>query len=347
MIVTRDQLVALHQKAVLHLEIKLKKIPACAFPSGRKPTLAEIYLRSETMCNTMMPFNIELDYIFKNYNEFARANFQARKRDQYHFVSAAIFYWSMDPAHSFSINYDQTRYNVLLAHLVLEDPKARDQLAPALVNFLKGFIYAWLEQAMRVDYMEGEARDNWLKMWKQGEYDLIIWNRRQLKRIYTAIKALKAKVEEPPFNVDQYWDKAREQPVEEFRKHGANWAMQYIVYKTQLSKDAAAKAQAQEVEYALEEGTFVDDFSTLAMDMGDGAPAYLSEELFNQDLVKSLLKDVDEGVTPERPQGVNVLPPEGLGQCWMDPEQAMALLEGRVSGHEDITEQLSRMSFLQ
>ncbi|KAE8871908.1 hypothetical protein PTNB73_03367 [Pyrenophora teres f. teres] len=286
MIVTRDELVALHQKAVLHLKIKLKKIPARAFPSGRKPTLAEIYLRSETMCNTMMPFNIELDYIFKNHNEFARANFHARKRDQYYLVSAAIFYWSMDPAHSFSIYYDPTRYNVLLAHLVLEDPKARDQLAPALVNFLKGFIYAWLEQAMR-----------------QGEYDLIIWNRRQLKRIYTAIKALKAKVVEPPFNVDQYWDKAREQPVEEFRKHGANWAMQYIVYKAQLSKDVAAKAQAQEVEYALEEGTFVDDFSTLAMDMGDGAPAYLSEELFNQDLVKSLLKDVDEGITPERPQG--------------------------------------------
>jgi len=80
--------------------------------------------------------------------------------------------------------------------------------------------------------------------------------------------------------------------------------------------------------------------------LGDRVPEYLSEELFEQPLVKALLVDVNPGITLERPCGLNVLLPESAKKCWMVPAKAVALLEGRVSGLEDITEGLASMTFL-
>jgi hypothetical protein len=41
---TNNQLMELHMKCVRNLDIKLAKVPARVFPSGRKPTISDIYL---------------------------------------------------------------------------------------------------------------------------------------------------------------------------------------------------------------------------------------------------------------------------------------------------------------
>lgn len=345
---TNEDPIALHKKAAHHLDIKLKKIPARVLPGGRKPTLSDVYERSDSVYNPTVPKHLQLDYVFANYNRFAEANFQARKRDQHRQVSAAIFYWNMDPKHSLSAHFNEIRFNILLAHLVLEDPTARAQLEETLVAFLKWLVHAWLETAMRVDHTEDESRDIWIhQMWKPGKYDLIRWNRTQVVRMGAAVKSLSAKVAEPPFDIDEYWTRAREQAAEDFHKHGASWALQYIVHKQKQSKDIAAGDRALEAEDALTDGSFLSGFSGLGMDLGDRVPGYLSEALFEQPLVKALLVDVNEGITLERPQGLHVLPQESTEKCWMAPEEALALLEGKVSGLEDITDQLGNLKFLE
>ena len=344
---TNDELVALHKKAAYYLEIKLKKVPARMFSGHRKPTLSDVYERPNSLFLPTVPKNLQVDYIFANYNQFAEAKFKARKRDQHRQISAAIFYWNMDHKHSLSTHHQEIRYNIILAHLVLEEPKARAQLEPTLITFLQWLIHAWLETAMHVDHVEDETRDMWIhQMWKPGKYDLIRWSRAQHAKMFAAVKALHAKVAKPPFSVEEYWTKAREQSVESFRRDGASWALQYIVHKENQAKDISAGDRALEAEDSLVDGSFISSFNGLSVDIGDWVPEYLSEELFKQPLVKALLVDVNAGITPERPWGLNVLPLEGTEKCWMAPAEAVALLEGRVSGLEDITKGLASMRFL-
>jgi len=79
---------------------------------------------------------------------------------------------------------------------------------------------------MRVDHVEDETRDMWIhQMWKPGKHDLIRWSRAQNEKMCAAIRALWVKVAKPPFNVKEYWTKAREQSVESFRRDGASWAL--------------------------------------------------------------------------------------------------------------------------
>jgi len=73
----------------------------------------------------------------------------------------------MDQKHSLSTHHREIRYNIILTHLVLEEPKTRAQLEPTLITFLQWLIHAWLETAMRVDHVEDETRDMWIhQMWK-------------------------------------------------------------------------------------------------------------------------------------------------------------------------------------
>ncbi|RMZ73864.1 hypothetical protein GMOD_00004663 [Pyrenophora seminiperda CCB06] len=345
---TNEELIALHKTACEYLQIKLKKIPARVFGGGRKPTIRDIYERPETLINPTVPKHLQLDFIFSNFNTFAEGNFMARKRDQNRQISAAIFYWDMDRKHSLSTHYEDIRYNILLAHLVLEDPKSRSQLDENLATFLQWLIYAWLETAMRVEIEEDESRNIWIyQIWKQRKFDLIRWtNKRQSQKMAAAVHALKIKVSKPPFDVDQFWTEAREQSAEDFRRHGASWALQYIIYKEQEAKDILAGDLVLEAQDSLNNGSLVSHFAGLGMDLGDSVPEHLSEALFEQPLVKALLVDITDDITFERPQGLRVLPNEGTESCWMKPEEALALLEGKVAGLEDITEQLSSMNFL-
>ena len=247
MSLTNDELIAPHKKAAYYLEIKLRNIPASMFSGRRTPILSDVYECPDSVFLATVPKNLQLDYIFANYNQFAEANFHASKRDQHRQISAAIFYWNMNFRQLLSTHYREIRYNIILAHLVLEEPKARAQLEPTLVAFLQWLIHAWLETAMRVDHAEDETRDMWIhQMWKPGKYDLIRWSRAQAEKMCTAVKALQTKAVKPPFDMREYWSKAREQSVEAFRRDGASWALQYIVHKEKQAKDIAAGDHALE-----------------------------------------------------------------------------------------------------
>lgn len=174
----QQQLLSLHHKAVQLLELKFSETPARVFPSGRKPTINDIYCGSDSLIIPTIPPTLQIDFLFANYNKFAIAGFCARKREQDLNVSMAIFHYQTDQSHAFTSHFKEVRFNVLLAYIVLQMPNARKHMDAEFVRFLETFIWAWVETAMRVDYNGMERRDFWVaKCWKFYKYDSITWGK--------------------------------------------------------------------------------------------------------------------------------------------------------------------------
>jgi hypothetical protein len=107
-----------------------------------------------------------------------------------------------------------------------------------------------------------------------------------------AVKALEAKIKTlraPPFDIEDFWTKARMQPREELKKNGAAWALQCAMYKEKWAKNAEAGDRAFDAQDSLEDGSFVESFVSMATDLGEEVPRFLTEELCEQPLVQALL----------------------------------------------------------
>lgn len=187
------------------LAIKLSKIPARVFPSGRKPTITDIYLRPDSVVNPEIHPNLQLPFIFANYAAFVASGFRARKKEQEMSVTMAIFYWQLDQKRSFSTWHKDVRYNVLLAHIVLQTPNARVYMDAELVRFLEGFIKAWLESARRLPHDMDEARNYWIaRCWRTGKYDLVSFGAKQARRMGMEVKKLAECVPEPQCAAEEF-----------------------------------------------------------------------------------------------------------------------------------------------
>lgn len=109
--------------------------------------------------------------------------------------------------------------------------------------------------------------------------------------------------------------------------------MQFIIYKEKKEKVVAKELQNEHAQDQFSKGNF-SGFSNLSID--ETVPNYLSEELFNRPLVKALLVDV---------RNMQVQMPEKFAG-WMDPQKAIELIQDKMEGLEDVTEQIKNMSFL-
>jgi hypothetical protein len=132
-------------------------------------------------------------------------------------------------------------------------------------------------------------------VFKTGTWDLVKWTSKPGDRMQRAVKALQEKVPEMPFSAAESRGKVREQPEKEHEKHGRAWALQYVVYMERQEKAATAANRAEDAQDMLASGDFPDSFGGLGMGMDDEVPGYLQEELFEQEIVKTLLVDVEEG----------------------------------------------------
>jgi hypothetical protein len=317
MALTKSELLELHNKAVNNLKIKVGCIPARAFTSGRKPTIRDIYERPASIANPEIHPNLQLDFVFSHYNEIAAAGFRARKLGQDNALTMAIFYWQMDLQHSLSTFHKEIRFNLVLAHIFMFKPSAKDEMEPQLYRFLEYFLMAWLDFAMRIDHSEDPARDYFIvKVWKTSKYDFVHWPSKALDRMRRSIRALEAKLPACSHTAEEFWAKAGEMPVEEWKKHGTAWAMQYVVLLESKNKGYTADVQASAAVASLQTGDFASSFSGLGM--ADGPPEYLCEELFQQDLVQALLVDIEDVEVQAREEFTS----------WMNSSKAIDLIEG-------------------
>jgi hypothetical protein len=125
------------------------------------------------------------------------------------------------------------RWNVLLAILALNSPEAAN-LPDDVKLFLTRFLQAWERTVDREDWTAtDDARFDFIStVWKHdSSFDLIYWNNKDQK---TSIKASIERLAQamPPkrWDADEFLDHIKNQPEADFKKHGAAWALQYLVY---------------------------------------------------------------------------------------------------------------------
>ena len=317
MTLTHNQLLELHAKAEKNLKIKIARIPARAFASGRKPTIRDLYERPDTLFNRQINPHCQLDFVFSAHNEFAASAFRARKNQQDAQVTAAIFYWQMDQEHSLSAAHLAMRCNILLAFIIFMKPGAQQELEPGLYKFLELFTISWMVNGLHQEHDGAATQEMFVDLWKNSPYDFMRWSSWGLKYFGKAIGKLRVKLPACPYTPRQFWEKLVAQPDEAYKKHGTMWMMQYIVLMQQENVEAIAAARAEAMEESLETGGFADNFAGFGVE--DGPPTDLSEALFEHELVKALLVDVDEDV---------VKLDKEYNTQWMDPQKALNLIEG-------------------
>jgi hypothetical protein len=202
----------LNEAAVLMLERKLLSISARVFHAGRKPTIAEIYENAAAAHNILIDDHCRIDLLFREFNTFAKAEFQARKTGQSIHVSTTIFLWQMDDMHSFSVMSSTIRWNVLLAVIVLNAPGAAENLSEPLRDFLNGLVDAWIYSAGRFvwNFDEEDGQDpRWVfinQHWREGKYDFIHWGGRYRARMTAAVRALEKRIPPSTFPIKDFWN---------------------------------------------------------------------------------------------------------------------------------------------
>ncbi|KAI4679970.1 uncharacterized protein J4E88_005860 [Alternaria novae-zelandiae] len=332
MALTKDQTLELHRKATRLLEIKLARVPRRIFASGSRPTIHEYYTKAPTIYVPSIPEQYQLEYLLANYNAVLAADFKAIKTPGVDIDAVkAIWYWQIDKSHSFSRYHTVVRYNILTAVVVGASKDLGAYCPGSAQQFIHAFVLAWKEAVSQsTSFTEREA---FLKLWPEGDHDVMRWRSWQLVAMRRAVAQMMEKVPELPFPASEFWDKVQQQPDVEWKKHGHAWAAQWIKHVSEES-ELAANQKAGDAEM---EGV---EAGLCGLGMED-APGYLCEELFEQPHVRALLLDIEEP-DPE-------LPKErwDMRAMWMDPSAAIAFMKGVSStAVDELDTALQNMSFM-
>ena len=169
------QLEQMHIKAQQYLEVKVSRVPKRVLP---QQDIFTIYHNPPYLKN--IPPDLQLPFLFLKYDDFKQANFQARRKaNQDYNITRAIFYYEMDPYHSFTRRHKQVRYNLILIVLTFAAPNTYDYIPVPdtdegihqLATFRTSFLWAWAESLRsKGDF---QYREEFLWRWATGPFDLI------------------------------------------------------------------------------------------------------------------------------------------------------------------------------
>ncbi|KAF1917673.1 hypothetical protein BDU57DRAFT_571274 [Ampelomyces quisqualis] len=324
----------MHENAVVMLEKKLKKIPVQAFYAGRKPTIFDLYKGTSIFNTRYNHEECQLEDIFRKYNLFTPSNFKARKKEQEMHVTMMIWYWQMDPCHSFSTRHRVVRWNLLLAIMHLTASNPWEELGVARYNFLDTFVAAWRKTVSYEEWddTQEDVRDKFSAWnWKEGELDLVQWCGKQRKRIESALKTLQDQIPPQNFDIDEFWAHVKKQSKADLKEHGAAWCMQYLLRLEQLERDCEVEERREDADDTYDED-FEDAFADMEMD--DGPPSWLSKEDFDQPIIRALMVPIKEDVEVKEKEKL---------RYWMNPSEALKMLEG--DGMQSLVAQMANVSF--
>jgi hypothetical protein len=312
------------------LEHKLKKIPARAFFTCRKPTIQDIYDDSTGLKNPQYPPECQIGAVFRIWDKFVAARFAARKHDQDEPTTLSIWFWMMDTRHSLSTRHPMVRWNVLPAILVLNGPEAAN-LPNDLKLFLTRFFQAWERTVNREDWAAtDDARFDFIsKVWKHdSSFHYIYWNNKDQKTsIKAAIERLAQAMPPKRWDADEFLEHIKDQPEADFEKHGAAWALQYLVYM----EDEESWALMLDKQQAADPDEVMEGLKDMGMKDIMGPPDWIDEETFDQPLVRDLMTPIS---------GQVVVLEREIHRAWMSPAAAMHILEGFVYNVDSVTEQM-------
>lgn len=258
--VAKQELEELHAKAMAQLEHKLSRIPAGVFHSNRKPTIMDIYTVSAAAIHvTNIPPNLQIDFVFENYTRFASADFKAHKAKGADAVSLAIWFWQMDPSHSFSRRHTIMRSNILMACIMCMIPEPERFIDAGALQFCTAFFDAWHWTVGRQD--DFDKQREFLSLWVEGPYELMHFGSKQRKSMEKKIKELEQYVPKklPPVDFGQecYWQGLEMLPKDIRSKYGPAWAVRHIRQVEEFGREIDLKGRHVEGEEALANGSWM------------------------------------------------------------------------------------------
>lgn len=174
--------------------------------------------------------------------------------------------------------------------------------------------------------------------WKNDKYDIIFWQTSQRARIAKAVRKLSDSVPPLPCPATEFWAFVKRQPKDMFEKHGAAWALQYLLSLERDEQGALDAAKDEERTRSLEEDTWMEDLDRWDVIEDGPPPHWLTKEHFQRPTVIALMTLVDEDVPKQE---------NGETMYWMKPSEAANLLEGQLVGMDSLEKSMEKMSFLE
>jgi len=305
----------------LHMEVQANLVEKLSILHPRamslKPSLSAIYAESNTCIEKNhatyarnIPYILQLPFIFAHYNDIVHANRTALKSSvQSTNVSRAIWYWGIDPTHSFFKDHEQIRYNIILMTLVSMSADPNEYTTIEGQHFAWVFIMAWVEQ------LENKGnftyRDHFIDIWKTGQYDLIVFTEAQKQRVKYAIRALKEKIGKG--SKQQAMGEVSSVVAERFRAfRGAEWSLRWCF----VHEESLGIGQEFGVDSVME----VDIDDKVLCRVNWGAP-----------MLKSLLSSIDR--YPDTME-------DEINPFWLDTAKALELVEDEGGDATDAMTQL-------
>lgn len=108
-------------------------------------------------------------------------------------LSRGIWLYDLDPLHSFSRYYEAIRWNLVVMGLLMVNNFPSGYCAPDVQRFVPSFMDAQLSSMVNTGKLAQQsfkAQEDFIKLWKEGELDLIEFTRGDAVRTKKLIKKL-------------------------------------------------------------------------------------------------------------------------------------------------------------
>jgi hypothetical protein len=190
--------------------------------------------------------------LFLLFNDIARANFVAHPSLNV-VLNELIFHFGMDKGHSFNIDLDQTRFNLVLAIFVWASMLTGkyDKKCNVSQHLWSTCIMAWVEYICPGN--EFSRRRTFLQSWLSSPYDLVWFSKfhkTRMSKVLRELSASKAQIESDPVDF-MVKCKNGEIPESEFNRVGPAMTMHFALAQVERAK-AERKEQEEEKLVAAE-----------------------------------------------------------------------------------------------
>ncbi|KAI8930921.1 hypothetical protein NX059_011936 [Plenodomus lindquistii] len=238
-------LLLLDSKAQHYLNVKMAKIPPRIIDKGS--LLRQLYTTTPVLIDSVPP-DLQLQRLFECYDEIKAHDHTALPLPHQDIqISRMIWYYQMDPAHSFSQSQKFVRYNIIVMALVLTSEYHIDYCDAKSMHFARMFIDAWMASANKHDNFA--AQEAFIRLWHSGDLDLIPFGRAQDKVMKKRLAALKHKtLPDLPFELPTLLEHQHRIPLETLKKDGPAIALQFCLLRDSPIPDAVSSSTRRNVD---------------------------------------------------------------------------------------------------
>jgi hypothetical protein len=314
--------VQLHEVAKEALAYKTKRLYKWVMRQKTVPNIWDIYAENEKTVLDRAPNWCGLEFYFINYGRTESPGFTPAGNPPDHSMRKAMWYWGTDKERSFSLRHENVRYNLILisyiiAHLNSEDSGILEHYFDlAASEFIHAFLYACIENALPKGTHEFHNRQQFLRLWGYGEWDLMIFNASQCKHLEKAAEELARHKPKIGCEITDWIYGVDNMSTDELVQYGPALAVSLVNYykAEEMEKhDAAVEQSASGLEVFMQTGMNFDTEAALA-----GVD-------FSKPLVSALLAPIEPEpeIDPE-----DVVTPPTNRQPWMDPFKGVGILKG-------------------